>query len=235
MFDQVSEKALCEILRIVHTVPAAAHETIKRRPIGLAKLRQRGARNLRFRSGFPGREQPRSSESKETNRSGPALSPRVFTLTACIKIAEIGKRQENLNFVQRALRNPFVQGKRRYKYEETSCHPNLLRISSGAGICSAKFEWYKAGTGTTESVTVTGTIIPTPEEGAAAAYQPAKTLVVREDKSNYPGRYVLNGPGHVVDKSGRVVQTAIKPGTRVLVYYISTGDLRMVDHVVVLD
>jgi hypothetical protein len=88
---------------------------------------------------------------------------------------------------------------------------------------------------TTESITVTGTIIPTPEEGAAAAYQPAKTLVVREDKSNYPGRYVLNGPGHVVDKSGRVVQTAIKPGTRVLVYYISTGDLRMVDHVVVLD
>jgi hypothetical protein len=88
---------------------------------------------------------------------------------------------------------------------------------------------------TTEPITVTGTIIPTPEEGAAAAYQPAKTLVVREDSSKNPGRYVLNGPGHVVDKSGRVVQTAIKPGTRVLVYYINTGDLRMVDHVIVLD
>ena len=88
---------------------------------------------------------------------------------------------------------------------------------------------------TTVPITVTGTIIPTPEEGAAAAYQPAKTLVVREDSSNNPGRYVLNGPGHVVDKSGRAVQTAIKPGTRVLVYYISTGDLHMVDHVVVLD
>jgi hypothetical protein len=88
---------------------------------------------------------------------------------------------------------------------------------------------------TTVPITVTGTIIPTPEEGAAAAYQPAKTLVVREDSSNHPGRYVLNGPGHVVDKSGRAVQTAIKPGTRVLVYYISTGDLHMVDHVVVLD
>ena len=88
---------------------------------------------------------------------------------------------------------------------------------------------------TTVPITVTGTIIPTPEEGAAAAYQPAKTLVVREDGSNHPGRYVLNGPGHVVDKSGRAVQTAIKPGTRVLVYYISTGDLHMVDHVVVLD
>ena len=88
---------------------------------------------------------------------------------------------------------------------------------------------------TAESITVTGTIIPTPEEGAATAYQPAKTLVVREDSSKHPGRYVLNGPGHVVDKTGRLVQTAIKPGTRVLIYYIDNGDSRMVDHVVVLD
>lgn len=88
---------------------------------------------------------------------------------------------------------------------------------------------------TTESVTVSGTILPTPHEGAATAYQPAKTLVVREDGSNHPGRYVLNGPGHVVDRAGRMVQTAVKPGTRVLIYYSATGDLRMVDHVVVLD
>ena len=93
----------------------------------------------------------------------------------------------------------------------------------------------KHATATTESITVTGTIIPTPEEGSAAAYQPAKTLIVREDSSRHPGRYVLNGPGHVVDKAGRIVQNAIKPGTRVLIYYINTGDLRTVDHVVVLD
>jgi len=89
---------------------------------------------------------------------------------------------------------------------------------------------------TTEPVTVTGTIIKmTTEEGAAASYQPFKTLVVREDRSNNPGRYVLNGPGHVVNKAGNVVQTAIKPGTRVRVYYINTGDLRMVDRVVIAD
>ena len=88
---------------------------------------------------------------------------------------------------------------------------------------------------TTESITVTGTIIPTPEQGSATAFQPAKTLVVREDGSNHPGRYVLNGPGHVVDKAGRVVQTAIRPGARVLIYYTDAGDSRMVDHVVVLD
>ena len=94
----------------------------------------------------------------------------------------------------------------------------------------------KQTTTTTESVTVTGTVIKmTTEEGAAASYQPAKTLVVREDRSNSPGRYVLNGPGHVVNKLGEVIQTAIKPGTRVRVYYANMGDLRMVDHVVVLD
>ena len=92
------------------------------------------------------------------------------------------------------------------------------------------------GTKTTEQITVTGTIIPSAiEDGAAANYQPAKTLVVREDNSNNPGRYVLNGPGHVVNKLGEIIQTGIKPGARVRVYYANMGDLRMVDHVVVLD
>src|SRR5205809_7589538 len=91
-------------------------------------------------------------------------------------------------------------------------------------------------TTTEPTITVTGTIIPSAiEEGAAASYQPAKTLVVREDGPNNPGRYVLNGRGHVVNKIGEVIQTAIKPGTRVRVYYANMGDLRMVDHVVVLD
>src|SRR4030095_2007950 len=93
----------------------------------------------------------------------------------------------------------------------------------------------KQATTKTESITVTGTIIPTPEEGAATAYQPAKTLIVREDGSKHPGRYVLNGPGHVVDKAGSIFQSSIKPGTRVLIYYSDAGDSRMIDHVVVLD
>jgi len=94
----------------------------------------------------------------------------------------------------------------------------------------------KQGTTTTEPIQVTGTIIrTTTEEGAAASYQPAKTLVVRDDSSNNPGRYVLNGRGQVVNKAGQVVQTAIKPGTRVPVYYADMGDLRMIDHVVVID
>ena len=94
----------------------------------------------------------------------------------------------------------------------------------------------KQTTTTTEPVTVTGTVIKmTTEEGAAASYQPVKTLVVREDSSNNPGRYVLNGTGHVVNKAGEVVQTAIQPGTRVRVYYMDTGHSRVVDHVVVVE
>jgi len=87
---------------------------------------------------------------------------------------------------------------------------------------------------TEQPITVTGTIIKmTTGEGSAANYQPFKTLVVREDRSNTPGSYVLNGPGHVVNKNGELIQTAIKPGAHVRVYYVSTGDSRMIDHVVV--
>jgi len=89
---------------------------------------------------------------------------------------------------------------------------------------------------TAEPITVTGAIIKmTVEEGAAASYQPINTLVVREDGSNSPGRYVLNGRGHVLNKAGQIVQTGIKPGARVRVFYASMGDLRTIDHVVLLD
>ena len=70
-------------------------------------------------------------------------------------------------------------------------------------------------------------------EGSAANYQPFKTLVVREDRSNSPGTYVLNGRGHVLNKKGEVIQTAIKPGTHVRIYYADMGDTRVVDRVVV--
>ena len=89
------------------------------------------------------------------------------------------------------------------------------------------------GASTTEEVTVTGAIIKMTSDEGSANYQPVKTLVVREDRSNTPGSYVLNGRGHVVNKNGEVIQTAIKPGTRVHIYYANVGDSRMVDRVVV--
>ena len=88
------------------------------------------------------------------------------------------------------------------------------------------------GTTTAESITVTGTIVtPTTEEGATASYQPFKTLVVLVDGSNR--RSVLNGTGYVVNQAGKAVHTPIKPGSHVRVYYMNTGDSRVVDHVVV--
>jgi len=93
------------------------------------------------------------------------------------------------------------------------------------------------GATTTEPITVTGTIIKTETEagaGTAASYQPFKTLVVNVDGSNNnPRRYVLNGTGSVVNKAGEAVRTPIKPGSHVRVYYMNTGDSRVVDHVVV--
>ena len=116
----------------------------------------------------------------------------------------------------------------------------IVVLACGALIAPVAFAQTRSkhkrqtSTATEQGVTVTGTVLKmTTGEGSAANYQPFKTLVVREDRSNTPGSYVLNGPGHVVNKNGEVIRTSIKPGTHVRVYYVSTGDSRMVDHVVV--
>ena len=115
----------------------------------------------------------------------------------------------------------------------------IVILACGALIAPVAFAQTRStnerqATMTTEGITVTGTVIKmTTEEGSAAKYQPVKTLVVLQDRSNTPGSYVLNGPGHVVNKNGEVIRTAIKPGSRVRVYYANMGDLRMVDRVVV--
>jgi hypothetical protein len=112
----------------------------------------------------------------------------------------------------------------------------LLCCASFAPLAFAQPEsnGKKQGASTAEEITVTGSIIKmTSEEGSVANYQPVKTLVVREDRSNTPGTFVLNGPGHVVNKKGEAIRTAIKPGTHVRIYYASAGDSRTVDRVVV--
>lgn len=92
------------------------------------------------------------------------------------------------------------------------------------------------GTTTVENaVTVTGTVITATEDGAAANYQPAKTLVIRQDNAAKPARYTLNRPGRVVDKRGDPIVAAVQPGTRVRVFYTNIGDQKMIDHVVVLN
>ena len=115
----------------------------------------------------------------------------------------------------------------------------IVILACGALIAPVAFAQTRStpereATTTAEAITVTGAVIKmTTEEGSAAKYQPVKTLVVLQDSSNTPGSYVLNGPGHVVNKNGEVIRTAIKPGTRVHIYYANAGDSRTVDRVVV--
>jgi len=81
----------------------------------------------------------------------------------------------------------------------------VVTLACCALIAPAAFtQTRKKQTITTEQpITVTGTVVKTTsEEGAAANYQPFKTLVVREDHSNRPGHYVLEGAGHVVNRKG---------------------------------
>jgi hypothetical protein len=100
---------------------------------------------------------------------------------------------------------------------------------------SERTRYYSTPTAVTNSerVIVTAPIIQA-QEGNAASYQPAGTLVVRTDSAN-PERFDSLGPGLVYDKFGRAVRGPIKPGARVVVFYANTGYARLVDHVVVLD
>ena len=120
MFQQISEKALREILRIVHSVPAAAHETVKRRPIYLAKLRERGLGNFRFCLASAGRQNhgPLSRRKKIT----------LATLVPCQRLhvtsfyqdrKKKSKSREKFRF--RAARDPesVCKGKPNYQKEKT--------------------------------------------------------------------------------------------------------------------
>ncbi len=111
----------------------------------------------------------------------------------------------------------------------------LIASLAFAQTTTNRTRYYRTTTAVTsvEGVTVTAPIIQA-EEGSAAGYQPAGTLVVRTDSTN-PERFDLPGPGLVYDKFGRPVRGPIKPGARVVVFYANTGYTRLIDHVVVLD
>jgi hypothetical protein len=82
-----------------------------------------------------------------------------------------------------------------------------------------------------QAVTVTApSTLTRVELGEVAEYQPAGTLVVRQDG---PGRFVLNEPGHVFNRRGEMVSTALRPGSHVQVYFAGNGASKTIDHVVV--
>lgn len=103
-----------------------------------------------------------------------------------------------------------------------ACCAFIAPLAFGQGSQTATVE---------KGVTVTGTSPTTTVEGGhVASYQPPKTLVIRNEGG---GQYVLDGPGHVFNSKGKTVQTALRPGTHVHVYFANNAGVRTIDHVVV--
>ncbi len=86
-------------------------------------------------------------------------------------------------------------------------------------------------TASEQGITVTGTTIIMVDRCETASYQPSNTLLVRNDAD--PARYVLDGAGHVLNRKGEIVRSAVRPGASVHVYFASTGGVKTIDHVVV--
>ena len=111
VFNQISEKALRQVLRIVHGIAAAAHETVERRPISLAKLSQRRPRDFWSSLAFPGRDNhaPMRRSERVAQPGGDGLRERLHPL-GLAKLLEKHKPRKTYDFVQHGLRNPFVKG-----------------------------------------------------------------------------------------------------------------------------
>ena len=111
VFNQISKKTLGKVLGIVHGVPAAAYESIKWRPIGLAKLSERGTGKLRVSLASSSRENhaPMSrSELIALAMDGPRQRLHLNVLGFHEKRHAA---KEICDFLQHGLRNPFGKGK----------------------------------------------------------------------------------------------------------------------------
>ena len=81
-----------------------------------------------------------------------------------------------------------------------------------------------------QGVTVTAKApITRVEGGEVAGFQPPGTVVIRHDGS---GHYAV-GPGYIFNSKGEPVEAALRPGTRVHVYFASENGTKTIDHVVV--
>ena len=112
-FDQISEKTLGEILRIVHSVTAAAHETVERRPISLAKLCECDSGKSPVRSLLSPPRQSRSSGWRKQIALTTLVPDHALHFSGLYQDRRKKARADDIsnNCVQHALRNPFVKGK----------------------------------------------------------------------------------------------------------------------------
>ena len=111
-------------------------------------------------------------------------------------------------------------------------------------VASPAFAQTKSKSTEVEGVTVIGIAVKTAEgtvadpsnTGSATRAGPSNIVVVSTLGTPVSGRYVLEGPGHIRDRSGREIPaTAVKLGTPVRVVYTQVGGTPTVDHIVVGD
>jgi hypothetical protein len=122
----------------------------------------------------------------------------------------------------------------------------VCALVASPAFAQTKSKSTEEGANTAEGVTVIGIAVKTKTaEGTVADYsntgratraQPSNTVVVSTLGTGASGRYVLEGPGHIRDRSGREVPaTAVKLGTPVRVVYTQVGGTQTVDYIVVGD
>ena len=120
----------------------------------------------------------------------------------------------------------------------------VCALVASPAFAQTKSKSTEGGANTAEGVTVIGIAVKTAEgtvadpsnTGSATRAGPSNTVVVSTLGTGASGRYVLEGPGHIRDRSGREIPaTAVKLGTPVRVVYTQVGGTQTVDHIVVGD
>ena len=120
----------------------------------------------------------------------------------------------------------------------------VCALVASPAFAQTKSKRTEEGANAAEGVTVIGIAVKTAEgtvadpsnTGSATRAGPSNTVVVSTLGTSVSGRYVLEGPGHIRDRSGREIPaTAVKLGTPVRVVYTQVGGTPTVDHIVVGD
>jgi hypothetical protein len=121
----------------------------------------------------------------------------------------------------------------------------VCALVASPAFAQTKSKSTEEGANVAEGVTVIGIAVKTAEgtvadysnTGRATRAEPSNTVVVSTlGTGGVSGRYVLEGPGHIRDRSGREIPaTAVKVGTPVRVVYTQVGGTLTVDSIVVGD
>jgi hypothetical protein len=114
----------------------------------------------------------------------------------------------------------------------------MVKKTINALACAliASLAFAQTSTTTREQKTTTQpTTTPETASGTVTAkYEPGEIIVVGSESAHDTFSYVLDKTVRYVNKAGREIdEHLIKPGTRIHVYYHSTGEARVVNRVVV--